>query len=139
MNNNIILNTFYGWDRGTQNYILSDMMSPGEGYWVYGYHDCDLWISSITKSDAPLITNLLVNWNLIGLPYDVPQVKGNLTVFYNDTEYSWDEAVTNGIVVGSIYGWNGIIQNYGLSDMISPGQGYWMYAYHSCSLKRGVS
>ena len=139
VNISIILNSLYGWNTAVQNYLLSETGSPGGGYWVYGYHDCDLWISSSARVNTPFITNLLINWNLVGLPYDLAQVKSNLTIFYNGTDYSWSEAVNNSIVLGSIYGWDGVIQNYALTDVLSPGQGYWMYAYHNCVLKRKVN
>jgi hypothetical protein len=38
----LILGFIYGWDVYTQNYILSDYLDPGYGYWMYAYYNCTL-------------------------------------------------------------------------------------------------
>jgi hypothetical protein len=136
VSNSIILGYIYGWDAIAQNYVLTDILHPGKGNWMYAYHDCELWVSTNISNIDNYITNLIVKWNLIGLPFDLPVAKQNLTVFYNGTDYSWQEAVSNSIVLGYIYGWNATAQNYGLTNILSPGQGYWMYAYYDCFLKK---
>ena len=60
----------------------------------------------------------------------------SVTVQYNGTIYSWQEAVNNSIVLGSVYNWNAANQNYELIDVLQPGLGYWMYAYYNCKLLR---
>ena len=103
---------------------------------MYAYVDCDLWITSNISNNDDHITDLLEEWNLIGLPYDISIDKENLTVHYNGTDYTWQQAVDNGTVLGFIYGWNVVGQSYVLTDVLHPGEGYWMYAYYDCILKK---
>jgi hypothetical protein len=49
-------------------------------------------------------------------------------------EYSWSEAVSNGIVLDTFYDWNRISGTYEISTSLTPGRGYWMWAYYNCSL-----
>ena len=38
----LILDYLYGWDRIEQNYYDSDVFEPGEGYMVFAYQECIL-------------------------------------------------------------------------------------------------
>jgi PKD repeat protein len=38
----IILGFIYGWDRTNQIYLLSDVLDPVYGYWMYAYYNCTL-------------------------------------------------------------------------------------------------
>jgi len=143
VSNNIILGFIYKWNRDNQNYIITDNLTPGDGHWMYAYHDCDLWNRYlINQSNDNYITDLQQSWNLIGLPYDEIVQKENLTVLYNGTEYSWQNATTNNneegepLILRFIYEWNTNTKNYLLIDGVNPGYGYWMYAYYNCKLLR---
>jgi hypothetical protein len=105
---------------------------------MYAYSDCTLWITSNTSNNDDYITSLLEEWNLVGLPYDTLVSKDNLTVSYNGTDYTWQQAVDNGTILDFIYGWNTTSQNYVSTDVLNPGDGYWMYAYEACILKKEV-
>jgi hypothetical protein len=137
VNQSIVLGFIYTWNRTYQNYELTDVFIPGEGYWMYAYNDCELQasgISGLVKDNY--ITNLLPKWNIMGVPNGEPVEKQNLTILNNGTVYTWQEAVTNNIILGFIYEWNETNQNYGLTDTLQPGKSYWMYAYHNCALLR---
>jgi hypothetical protein len=140
VNNGIIIDFIYEWNRNSQDYEMTDTLIPGHGYWIYAYEDCELLASKVgnLKSDS-LITNLLREWNIIGLPSDEPVEKQNLTILYNGTMYSWQEAVTDTIIIDFIYQWNEIDQNYQLTDILHPGKSYWIYAYNNCTLFRPAS
>jgi len=42
VDNGVIIDFVYGWNRANQNYTLSDIFASGYGYWVYAYHCCAL-------------------------------------------------------------------------------------------------
>ncbi|MBE3137459.1 MAG: hypothetical protein IMZ43_08755 [Thermoplasmata archaeon] len=84
------------------------------------------------------VLKLLQKWNLIGSPNDEPVEKQTLMIRYNGTMYTWQNAVANTIILGSIYQWNETGQNYQLTDVLQPGKSYWMYAYHNCRLFRSA-
>ncbi|KYK23902.1 hypothetical protein AYK21_01965 [Thermoplasmatales archaeon SG8-52-2] len=132
--NNIILNFIYYWNAENQNYELKNNLDPGLGYWMYAYEDCNLMVSG-NISDG-YITNLTEKWNIMGIPFNESLAKQDLIVNYDGTDYTWQEAVDNTIILGFIYNWNRNTQTYSLSDNFVPGYGYWMYAYYNCTLKK---
>jgi len=136
VSNGYILNFIYVWNTTYQNYENTDIIHPGQGCWIYSYHDCDIWISSNANSDN-YITSLSTIWNIIGLPFNSFVFVENIDVLYNGTYYNWQDAVNNSIVLGFIYRWNTTYQNYENVNILIPGQGYWSYAYHQCILIKG--
>ena len=52
----------------------------------------------------------------------------------NSVEYTWDEAVSEGIMLGYLYNYNRADQSYDFSDSLEPGFGYWIWAYYDCEL-----
>jgi hypothetical protein len=135
VSSSIILDFIYGWNALEKKYEVTDVIDPGLCYWIYAYYECDLLISSLVTPDD-LITDLFAEWNFIGLPHDNPVVKENITVYYNGTEYTWEEAVSLNIILDFIYNWNSIEQKYEITDILQPGCGYWIYSYYSCTLKK---
>jgi len=88
------------------------------------------------------IANLQTKWNLISIPYTQPINKINITVRYNGNDYNWSQATTSNnptggpLILGTIFGWNKTMQTYFLSDVLTSGGGYWMWAYYNCILLR---
>lgn len=41
----IVTDDFFGWDRTNQMYLLSDVLEPGYGYWVWAYYNCILKVT----------------------------------------------------------------------------------------------
>jgi len=138
VDNGTILGFIYGWNTVSQSYDTTDVLDPGQGYWMYVYDDCELWISRSKINVDDYITDLLEEWNMVGLPYETALDKENLTVHFNGTDYTWHQAVDNGTILGFIYGWNVTNQNYETSEVLLPEKSYWMYAYEMCTLKRKI-
>jgi len=129
----IIINSLYSWDRMGQHYDPIDGLEPGQGYWCWAYVDCEflIWSDAIGTGE---ITYLKTNWNIMGLPYETTLPVTNSHIIYGGTTYSWADAVTNHIILGFVYGWSRTGQTYTLETSYQPGYGYWMYAYHDCTL-----
>jgi len=137
------------WDFG-DNYISTEQ-NPKHQYFNNGTFNITLQVTdneggfdSITKEITVsqfdgLITNLKFNWNLVSIPYRQPIDKTDIIVLYNGTEYTWQEAVDGGLILGFVYSWNVTTQNYGFTDTLYPGLGYWIYAYHNCKLIRQIN
>jgi hypothetical protein len=134
---NIVLNTIYNWQRGTtQAYgLTTSTLLPGEGYWMWAYHDCILLIANSTVGTGH-ITDFQSSWNIMGSPYNTTLAATNLITTYQTTDYTWTEATTGNIILGFIYSWNSTSQGYLLKTTFEPGEGYWMYAYYDCTLKQ---
>ena len=109
---------------------------------IYAYQNCTLLADGVTTiNNDGFITNMLLTWNIIGLPNIESLPKEDLIIHYNGVDYNWSDATTNNnptggpIILGYIYNWNrSIPQHYDLVDVLEPGYGYQMYAYYTCSL-----
>ena len=133
----IVLDTIYDWQRGsTQAYASTVTLVPGNGYWMWAYHDCVLLIASNAVGTGH-ITDLQTKWNIMGLPYSTPLLAADLITTYDGHDHTWTQAtIDENIILGFIYGWDSTTQMYALQTTFEPGQGYWMYAYHDCLLKK---
>jgi len=135
VNNNIIINYVYQWNRSIQNYGSVNILNPGYGYWCYSYENCYLCFNGVNTSlNDNLITDAKFGWNIIGLPDNKTIDKENLIIFHNNTNIDWQEAVDNNIILDFIYGWNKTNQNYKESGSLHECQAYWLYAYEECRI-----
>jgi hypothetical protein len=82
------------------------------------------------------ITELKTGWNFVSLPYNLSTPKTNLFIISSATRYTWGQAVSSHIVINFIYNWIRTTQGYGdgFITTLTPGEGYWMYAYNDCVL-----
>jgi hypothetical protein len=135
VDNNTILDFIYKWNVTNQNYEFAETLNPGECYWIYAYEVCTLFIDSKINIVEEFTNKILPNWNLIGMPNVNPIDKDQLKIIYNNTIYTWQQAVDSGIIIDYVYSWNVISQAYELTDFIMPNGGFWIYAYKSCILK----
>jgi hypothetical protein len=93
---------------------------------------------SVAPPEYHYKVSLNTEWNLVSFPVNTSVSPNDITVNYLGVNYTWQQAVDNTIILGFIYGWNAPGQYYDPADALSLGQGYWMYAYHPCVLKREV-
>jgi len=143
VDNGTVLGFVYGWNNGSQSYVVVDSFESGQGYWLYAFVDCTLWITG-DDNDDEFISDLGVQWNIAGLPFEDDVAVADLIVSYNGTVYPWFNATSSNndlgmpILLGFVYGWNSSSQSYVTIDTLNPGQGYWLYTYYECILKREV-
>lgn len=133
VSNGFIIDAVYGWNTATQNYIIVTTLQPGQGYWCWAYYDVQFYIWSDAVGSGDIVA-LDSYWNIIGLPYETPIDIEDLIIEYNGNDYTWDQAVANNIILGFVYGWQNNM--YVLAYTLQPDEGYWMYAYHDCLVKR---
>jgi hypothetical protein len=136
VNNSVIVDYIFKWDSLSQSYLSSDNFESGYGYWLWSYEPCYLWVKNTSIPDTDIISDLNTDWNMIGTPFFNNVSKTDLTVEWNNTNYTWSDAVTQGIVNDFIFGWNSSGQYYTTTDMIESGGAYWIYSYEPCKLKR---
>lgn len=84
-------------------------------------------------SELP-ITNAVTGWNYISLPFNQTITKVNLYVIIGGQRKTWATAVTDHIVMDTLYDWLRTTQNYSLTGTMKAGRGYWMYAYADCEI-----
>ena len=81
-----------------------------------------------------LISELPGYWCFISPPTNISTNVDDILVLYDDTFYSYQEAIYNGIISPFIFSWNSVSQSYEFADVLNPGYGYWIYAYKNCEL-----
>jgi hypothetical protein len=140
----LVLASIFDWNRSGQAYLLTNSLTPGRGYWVYAFYECELWATGLNpSSNTNYITSLLFRWNVIGLPVNQTINKTTLRINYLGVDYNWTQATTNQnptggpLIVSDLFGWKRTPpQGYIISTTLEAGYCYWMYAYYSCILKR---
>ncbi len=97
-------------------------LNPGEAYWIITLDSWTLTGGSGESIDLenPVSISLKTGWNQIGSPYN-----------FTPNLYESEE----GTVEKSFYRYTG--SGYSTTTTMSPGDGYWIYAYSSTSLKVG--
>jgi len=135
VSNGYISDYIFGWNRVSQGYEFVDTFEPGYGYWIYSYENCELLAPETSMNFDGYITDIKANWNIFGLPNDQSANKTDIIVNYDDTDYNWSDAVSNGYINDYIFGWNRVSQGYEFADTLTPGYSYWMFAYQPCNLK----
>jgi len=128
----IVSDFVFGWSRSSQSYTFNDILEPGEGYWLYSYEDCELWIESFTPVYDEYVTSLESGWNIVSIPFDQPVDKVDILV----DDIPWDTSVSNGWISDFVFGWSRAGQSYNFADTFMPGFAYWMFAYQPCTLER---
>jgi hypothetical protein len=88
----------------------------------------------IVSKVPPFEVSLGREWNIISAPCYESISSGDVIVRNNSFEYSWSEAVSEGIILGYLYQYNRPSQIYNFSDSLEPGYGYWTWAYFNCDL-----
>ncbi len=119
-----------------EGYVQNDPGSPaifGRGYWL-AVNEHSSWSMEGEKALEPVTLPLNNGWNLIGYPLWFEGAKENILVQYDNKTYSWDLAVAEGIVLGSVLGYNRISDQYDMVDDLESWTGYWFGA-----LQEGVS
>jgi hypothetical protein len=104
---------------------------------VLGIYD----YTSIEEITEEYIIPLKNKYNLISIPINQTITKTDLIIINNTIEYSWTEAVDEGIILNFVYAWNRISpQTCEITDVIKPGNGYWIWAYYNCNITiNGIS
>jgi len=125
----------------------------GNGYYynnnysIIGIYNYSIWAEDINgnANTSPIhqfeiitevqVSDLFNQWNFISLPFNQSVSKNNLIINYNGTDYNWSDAVAASIVNDYIFGWNRDSQTYEFANILTPGFGYWLYAYDGCELR----
>jgi len=137
IDNGIIVQFIFGWNRTTQSYQFDDTIIPGCGYWIYAYEDCELWTFIYERNFDDYIADVKSGWNIVGTSFDYPIIKNlDIIIQYSGVKYSWSDAVAMGLISDFLFGWNQTGQSYVFSNTLYSGYAYWLYANYACTLKR---
>jgi hypothetical protein len=128
----LILPSIFAWDRNAQGYILTNLLIPGYGYWMYAYQECELWATGLCSMlTTNYVTSLVNHWNVFGIPINQLINKTTLLFLFDGITYNWTEATTTQnptgapLVLKDIFGWHRQQpQGYFLADVLEPGISY---------------
>lgn len=76
----------------------------------------------------PLPLGMGSNWNLVSLPKDSVIPLTSIYIRNATNNYTWNQAVANGIVMDDIFGWYN--NGYTINTTMENYRGYWMYFYY---------
>lgn len=120
--------TPYVYNPTTNTYTRPSTIQPGIGYWIKG--GSNLYA---TGTETPTTGNFSISlkkgWNMIGNPFRFNVRLSDMKVNYNSTEYTMNQAETNGYLIGTVYPYaNGVYQFINASDggELDPWVGYWI-------------
>lgn len=128
VDNSILSEYVFGWDRNIQSYLFSNIFESGNGYWVYAIDECTLIIPDQLVEFNETITIVLSGWNSLGINGDYILQKQDINLIKDLIEYNWNDAVTQGYVNNYLFTWNAVNQLYEFSTELTPGSAYWLYA-----------
>ncbi len=131
VHNETIFPELYYWNTSIAQYDLVNSIKPGNGYWIYANTTCSLWLSSNKSYNTTYSTQITSQWNLIGFSCNTTKDLDNMTIFYNQTYYDWDQAINQSLLLPFIYTWDYEENQYKLVTTVNPNQGYWLYSKYS--------
>ncbi|MDX1934075.1 MAG: S8 family serine peptidase [Capsulimonadales bacterium] len=110
----------------------------GLGYWL----DLDRPVTLNTVGPVAAnavgirLTSAAGGWNLIGAPFTKPSAWGTVSVLYNNTTYSLNDAIIQGVISSALVGYvNGdYVYNIAPNGNLEPFQGYWVHVLRDCTL-----
>jgi len=128
VDNSIISEYVFGWNRNIQSYSFANMFESGNGYWLYAISDCTLVIPGQIVELNETITVLQSGWNSLGINGEYVLQKQDINLIKDLSSYTWNDAVAQGYVNNYIFTWNAGNQLYEFSTQLTPGSAYWLYA-----------
>lgn len=81
-----------------------------------------------------IISKLSAGWNFLSLPVNFSNNKENVMIYYNDSFFTFNDAVNEGVISPYLFGWNRTSQSYEFANVFIPGQGCWIYSYEPCEI-----
>jgi len=72
-------------------------------------------------------------WNLFSIPVNETISLERIFIRNNSIDYNWSEAVSKGIIIGTVFEWNTEVQNYLTTGWtFKPAVAYWIWANYPC-------
>ena len=108
----------------------------GAGRFNYTVNDDDGATSNAAIVNITVVQlhqiNVKAHWNLISIPCYDTIAKTDVKVRISGTDHTWSQAVSDGHILDTLYGWSGTV--YTIETSLIHGKGYWFYAYVDCQL-----
>lgn len=105
----------------------SETAVRGRGYWL-GLVQPLNWTMPLNIDSAPFTMPLIPGWNLVGNPLWFPGTVDGVRVQHLAKTYTWQEAITEGLVAETVYGFNTSNLNYIEVSDLDAWHGYWISA-----------
>jgi hypothetical protein len=117
----------------------ADTLRPGQGYWARFATQTNLLdVGPHVDPTQPITVSLAAGWNMIGVPRAAAVATSALGIEYSGQNYSFTSAVAAGVVATTMYTYQAGDIQYEviptLSASLKPYYGYWLYAYHPCTV-----
>lgn len=70
-------------------------------------------------------------WRLVSIPFNGTVLHVDCNIVNDTNNYTWTQAVDNGIIVNWVYNWSRPLQQWTFDDCFLPYYGYWMYFHET--------
>ena len=114
----------YAWTDG--GYLVPENITTGQSIWLGFMEDAEFDIVGVPYLAEQEIA-MELGWNLIANPLVREVDKSMLIVVVDEVEYTFADAVTNGFIENSVYGFN--VDEYINVDALSYANGYWFGSF----------
>ena len=91
-------------------------------------------IKYFVKPPATFITSLPTGWSLFSLPFNATVSLQDIIISIDNTNYTWQEAIQEGLVMPYVYTINRMTGMYEVANELKPSYGYWIYCYEPVKL-----
>ncbi len=124
------------WNRDAYVNVSPDSLVPGRSYWMVTEKFMAVNTAGFKAfdSDSGQVVPLNTGWNMIGSPWNWDLSVKEMRIGNNGTEYTFDQAVDDSLVNGSLFYYNNLADDISpyipqIGDGIVKHRGYWLYAY----------
>lgn len=124
---NNLLNWLHGWNgeliNGNSYTWTINLSATGFNRWL----NTTVEFTFLDMSMLPMPMGVGSNWNIVSMPRNETIQKSSIRIRNDTYNYSWSDAVTNGIIIDTVFGWfeNGYVINTSFEQY----KGYWIWFY----------
>ncbi len=113
----------WGYQQQT-GYFISQVSSFGKGYWLGLQNNSNWDVRGLAVESDSVVFPLVPGYNLIGNPFVRAISLSNLYFKRNNTILNFNDAVTNGWITNTLYGYEN--NSYAPEDTLNLFGGYWL-------------
>ena len=109
----------------------------GMGFWVRTYQEVEHICADIKAKTEKVCVPVKAGWNQIGDPFNFRAALSSVTVKYQGSEISLQQAVSDGVMSGYLFSYDPVAGHYEAitgAGVLEPWTGYWVRVYKDCEI-----
>ena len=90
-------------------------------------------IPLVTARPSEYVIGIEMEDNMISFPVNDTIDTGDVIINYNNSNYTWNQAIQYGLIWDEVWGWNPFTQQDEQAFSFEGGRGYWVQSNVSCT------